>query len=500
MSFQKKSWSPLFYTKNDKSLGESLCCIDFCSRIDSRRCGVMQSDSEITSNSTMALEIRRGKSQWWYGSFDVNGKRITQNLGVKICGQIPANLRQQGDTQFEISRTRAEAAHERVREELERKSSALDILERIHEIKTGAKVAGIALDQIQERWMVVPRKRKLADHYIKSVSRYIQLLVEYLRSNHRSATEMALIQPMHAKGFMASQDARGISAKSYNNALVALRSVFKHLGYDAGISRNPFAGIPTKEEITVHRKPFSEEEVGAVVAAAKKDNFVGPLVITGLSTAMRKADCCLLKWTSVDLSDGFISVKTAKTGETVRIPILPIFRECLENQAKLKATSRVKSDYVFPEQAMMYRVNPDGITHRVKKLFVSAGFSDALSKKRFQSKTDTKPLVGRLKTASVRDFHSLRVTWVTLALSAGVPMEIVRRVTGHRTADVVVKHYFQPGKAEFRQALESKLPALMGGTTEKALSEKQLLLQRLKSMDQLNWAKLRDEIVAEMEQ
>jgi hypothetical protein len=61
-----------------------------------------------------------------------------------------------------------------------------------------------------------------------------------------------------------------------------------------------------------------------------------------------------------------------------------------------------------------------------------------------------------LRRASVRDFHSLRVTWVTLALTAGVPLELVQRVTGHKTTDVVLKHYFRPGQEDFRQALEGR--------------------------------------------
>jgi hypothetical protein len=66
-----------------------------------------------------------------------------------------------------------------------------------------------------------------------------------------------------------------------------------------------------------------------------------------------------------------------------------------------------------------------------------------------------------LRRASVRDFHSLRITWVTLALTAGVPLELVQRVTGHKTTDVVLKHYFRPGQEDFRQALEGAMPKLL---------------------------------------
>jgi hypothetical protein len=66
-----------------------------------------------------------------------------------------------------------------------------------------------------------------------------------------------------------------------------------------------------------------------------------------------------------------------------------------------------------------------------------------------------------LRRASVRDFHSFRVTWVTLALTAGVPLELVQKVTGHKTTDIVLKHYFQPGREAFRSALNAAMPKLL---------------------------------------
>jgi integrase len=65
------------------------------------------------------------------------------------------------------------------------------------------------------------------------------------------------------------------------------------------------------------------------------------------------------------------------------------------------------------------------------------------------------------RRASVRDFHSFRVTWITLALAAGVPLELVQRVTGHRTVAVVMKHYFKPGREDFRQVLLKAMPKML---------------------------------------
>lgn len=75
------------------------------------------------------------------------------------------------------------------------------------------------------------------------------------------------------------------------------------------------------------------------------------------------------------------------------------------------------------------------------------------------------------RAASVRDWHALRATWVTLALAAGVPVELVRRVTGHASVEIVLKHYFMPDREQFRAALVDALPdVLTGGKTTKLLN------------------------------
>ncbi len=90
------------------------------------------------------------------------------------------------------------------------------------------------------------------------------------------------------------------------------------------------------------------------------------------------------------------------------------------------------------------------------------------------------------RRASVRDFHSLRVTWVTVALTAGVKLELVQKVTGHQTTDIVLKHYFQPGREDFRKALETAMPLLL---TNGRQSPKEAMREVLVGMNAKNWKK-----------
>jgi integrase len=454
----------------------------------------------------MGLTIQYGKSKWWYGRVTVNGRYLNQNLGVEIRGQVPDTLRQQGDMAFELSRQKAQAALDKFVEEMNAKQTSQELLQRIHKLRTGRRAASLALDDMFASWKNLPRRKAPTARYLDQAESVVNRFIAFLKSENANVKEMADVQAEMAATFMRTEDARGVSPKTYNNTLILLRSAFETLAKQSGLAENPFAGLPTQEEETVHRKPFTAEELALVTAQAKADKFIGPVVLTGLSTAMRRGDCCLLKWSSVDLKDRFIAVKTAKTGETVRIPILPLLLETLEDAQKTKQQG---AEYVFPEQAAMYQVNPDGITLRAKALLERAGFGDtgeapgtsqpgataqenaaapslgALTQKRSKGK----------RRVSVRDFHSLRVTWVTLALSAGVPMEIVQRVTGHRTAQIVLKHYFQPGKDDYRRTLEAKLPALMGGKPKTPALSREQLVKRLEAMTAENWPQIREELL-----
>jgi hypothetical protein len=58
-----------------------------------------------------------------------------------------------------------------------------------------------------------------------------------------------------------------------------------------------------------------------------------------------------------------------------------------------------------------------------------------------------------------------------------------------------MKHYFQPGREEFRRALTAKLPALLSGTPEPKSIEREELKTKLQSMTMETWEAIRDNLV-----
>ena len=66
-----------------------------------------------------------------------------------------------------------------------------------------------------------------------------------------------------------------------------------------------------------------------------------------------------------------------------------------------------------------------------------------------------------LRRVNVHGFHSLRSTFVTLALTAGVPVELVRAVTGHTLTETVLAHYFHPNERQVRDAFMAAMPKML---------------------------------------
>ncbi len=184
----------------------------------------------------------------------------------------------------------------------------------------------------------------------------------------------------------------------------------------------------------------------------------------------------------------------------MQIPIFPLLRGVLENALAMPAPR--PPFYMFPELEAHYRINPDHITDRVRRVMKAAGF---FIPKEDDAQGPTRGAVQQerehgLRKASLRDFHSFRVTWVTVALTAGVPLEIVQKVTGHRTTAIVLKHYFQPGREEFRRTLAGRLPALLGDRSAQPVEAFNLgeLRAKLTAMEATTWRHIRDEMIGRL--
>ncbi len=523
------------------------------------------------------LEMRK-ESAWWYGRWQSGKKIFVKNLGIPIEGMRPASVNTQGDRRFETSRARAQAKLEQLVKDAQDKRHTVKLLETIHEIQTGRPVGSLPLNDLYPRWLDLPRRAMPGTNYLQWAASVFKRFADYAAAQKPPVTEMNAVPPELAAAFMKAEQKRGVAAKTHNAELSLLKGAFHRLRRVAGMVDNPFDELVTRDEDSFHRKPFTPEELRAILDAARDDALCRPLIVTGMCTAMRRGDVCLLKWADVDMKNLLINVKTSKTGARVQIPMFPMLQE---EMARLPHTS----EFCFPEAAAMYQKNPDGINWRLKRVFHAAGFVDddedteqpatnpagqelspeqkkqrgaeilaALDPAKYPAKAralmpqlfslymdglDTKKLARQLnisvgsvskylhlveqvvgfpvirrhanvRPAVVRDgiygkrenglrrinqrgFHAFRATWVTLALTAGVPVELVRRVTGHTVTETVLGHYFQPGREQFRQALQSAMPKLLTAGAPSAAEQARTILE---NMSAKTWRADRQRVLA----
>ena len=442
----------------------------------------------------MSLEMRAGVRRF-YARFVAGGRRRTFPLKTPVRGIPPPLLSQQGDTAFEESRIRATVEAERVEAEFRAKTTEIRTLERIHELKFGTSVQPVPLAELHTRWQNAHRKRPVSDGHSKTVATYISRFIVFLRREYPGVTEADAITRAQASEFMAELASSGLAPKSWNNALKLVAGVFAVLVRDELIPSNPFEKIPTKDAPFTNRIPFKVDEIKRLLAAVQEDPVLRPIIVTGLSTGLRLADCCLLRWDQVDMQTRFIDIQAVrKTKKPASIPILGLLWSEI-SAAHQRRDVAGGSPFVFPSLARQYQLYPGKLKHRLDAVLMEIGFKE----------TDIRTAnpVG-IRRASLRGFHTLKTTFVTLALANGISIELVQRITGNCDAQVVREHYFVPQAETIRAEIATKLPSLLSGTEFRPDPRTDLMATihaEIAAMTSENWqlkrAKLLEALVAE---
>ena len=305
------------------------------------------------------------------------------------------------------------------REELAEKIRRLEAAAR------GESSAPLLLGALVEAWRKSPRRRdvsaELEEDYAREIARFVKWAGE--------GVEMAAVDDAMAERY-AVELGRQVSGNTYNKHLVTLTAAWRAVGRAAGVRGNPWADLPRKRKDTHSRRSLTKEEVARVLALAEGE--LRSLVLVGLWTGLRLGDACRLRWDAFK-ADGAVEVKTAKTGAVVRLPAARLVAEL----------GKRGEGYVMPGLAAAYGRDSSAVSKRVTDLFARAGIATREKRKGWHQSRPT------------ASFHSLRHTFVTRCVEAGVPVAVVRELVGH-TRETMTEHYSHISA----EAMEAALSAL----------------------------------------
>ncbi len=327
-----------------------------------------------------------------------------------------------------------------------------------------------------------PTAKKLSDVNIEIAEAY----VKYIRAFGKFNKEISYRRNGHRRDIVFEQrEETKLSPRTCNYYHATCQQVFGILFQDASLIVNPFAKIPKLKNVYAGREAFTPEELKLIGETA--DDFVYPLFAISINTGLREGDVCTLRWDEIDLINCWINRKMLKTGEAVRVPILPPLRGYLESLQN-------DSEYVLPQHAKMYHNNPSGISYRVSRFLESEPVN--IKKSRVFS--------GRTRRVSVKDIHSCRHTFCYLAAVHGVPLPIVQSIVGH-VDERLTQMYSNHASDEVKKIKMTYVPDYLGlpsGGPERGPgveSKDDTLIKLLKSMNTRCWKKSRDKALALLE-
>jgi len=236
------------------------------------------------------------------------------------------------------------------------------------------------------------------------------------------------------------------SANTFNKQRMFLSLLYSTLIKDEKLNcPNPFERIQPREGDYNSKEPLSREQVASLIEAAEGETKI--LFALGYFTGLRLGDCCTLKWSEVDTTNGVINRLPRKTGHRVKdrtqaivkVGIAPYLAKMLNGVKRI-------NEYVLPETATLYLGNKeDAITRRVCAVFRKAGIEMREKGTGGSYKYEngkTKYVKGEHRAIVRHGFHSLRYSYISHNAEAGTPMGIIQRNAGH-SSRMMTEHYLK---------------------------------------------------------
>jgi integrase len=159
------------------------------------------------------------------------------------------------------------------------------------------------------------------------------------------------------------------------------------------------------KEKAIRLRYLEKEEITTLVANCSQE--LKPIVILAVNTGMRRGEILNIKWTDIDFKRDVICLLETKSDEKREVPMNEAVKDAL-----IKVRRNPKSPYVF-----CYK-NGEQVKD-IRKSFWTA-----------------------LKKSGIKDFrfHDLRHSAASHLVMAGIDLNTVREILGHKTIEMTLRY------------------------------------------------------------
>ncbi len=196
-----------------------------------------------------------------------------------------------------------------------------------------------------------------------------------------------------------------VSPATVNRELALVKHMFTLAIKWKRASNNPVKEVKFFRERNQRLRFLSEEEIHRLIESCEPN--LKAIVITAITTGMRRSEIFGLKWQDVDLERKQIILDETKSGVSRKMPINDALNELL-----LNLKSRVSHEYVF--------LNRFGKPYKD----VKTSFKTALRKAGIEGAT----------------FHTLRHTFASHLVMSNVNLRTVQELLGHKSFQMTMRY------------------------------------------------------------
>jgi len=226
------------------------------------------------------------------------------------------------------------------------------------------------------------------------------------------------INSWHVEKYKSKRKSDGLSLSSVNRELTVLKRIF-NLGIEWKLAQdNPVQGVKFFKIPLQKPRALSEEEFRLLFNSASE--HLKPILSVAISTGMRKGEILNLQWKDINFEENYIVVRDSKNYESRDIPISDLLKRAL---LRLKQVDR-EEDYLF-------------CYHDKKPIeYLYRSFGTALKRSGINKCT----------------FHTLRHTFATRAVMAGVDIVTLKELLGHKIIQMTIR-YSHPSPEHKKKAV-----------------------------------------------
>jgi len=276
---------------------------------------------------------------------------------------------------------------------------------------------------------------------LRAAATTLKLFVSQLPSERRAllADDLALAAPRDIDSFIEAERSRGIAPVTINVRVSQLREFFHFLIEDGEMSRHPV--LRRRHHVAAPEtlpRPMPDSDLVRLFRAVDsvRDRLI---LLFMLRCGLRVSEACALEWEDVDLPALTVRINSGK-GSVDRVAYLA---PDVEQSLRLWQTTRGGSLYLFPSRKVAgAHIGRRNVYVMMQKYLREAG------------------LTGRYSP------HCLRHTFATQLLNAGVTLEVLKELMGHRSIRMTLRYtqlYDETKRRQYDQAMERITRHAAGG-------------------------------------